>query len=47
MQTYFYVDVPSGIQALGLTVCLYMNLKHGKLDLSATTTGKYVHIIRC
>ena len=29
----------SGIQTLDLTVCLYLNLKHGELDHSATMAG--------
>ena len=33
------MNTSSGIQTQGLTVCLYLNLKHGKLDHSATMAG--------
>ena len=36
----------SGIQTQDLTVCLYLNLKHGELDHMATTAGLMLQLIR-
>ena len=34
----------SGIQTQDLTICLYLNLKHGELDHSATMAGSKLHV---
>ena len=34
----------SGIQTQDLTVCLYLNFKHGELDHSATTAGSKIQL---
>ena len=36
-----YKITSSGIQTQELTVCLYLNLKHGELDHSSTRAGKW------
>ena len=36
----------SGIRTQNLAVCLYLNLKHGELDHSATTAGLMLQLIR-
>ena len=41
---YLY-NASSGIQTQDLTVCLYLNLKHGELDQLATMAGFRRHLI--
>ena len=36
---FIHIHAPSGIRTWDLSICLYLNLKHGDVDLSATTAG--------
>ena len=42
-----YKTAPSGIQTWDLSICLYLNLKHGDLYCSATTAGLQYWLITC
>ena len=42
-----YKTAPSGIQTWDLSICLYLNLKHGDLYRSATTASLQYWLITC